>query len=150
MSKIKSFRGRIKDSDIQTIVLHTNNGSTGYRIKKFQLLPIDSNETVEQSVKIYAVPQVPATEDIDFSDNTLLAAGIVHANADRDFVSPDTVIFDNMTFNQDIFITSKAGSSARDVNYYIELEQFTIDLAENTIATLKDIRNIEGGLFPTV
>ena len=150
MSKIKSFRGRIKDSDIQTIVLHTNNGSTGYRIKKFQLLPIDSNETVEQSVKIYAVPQVTATEDIDFSDNTLLAAGIVHANADRDFVSPDTVIFDNMIFNQDIFITSKAGSSARDVNYYIELEQFTIDLAENTIATLKDIRNIEGGLFPTV
>jgi hypothetical protein len=141
---MKSFRGRISDGDIETIVLHTNTGSTGYIIKKFKLLPIDSNETVEQSVKIYSIPQTTATEDIDFSDNTLLAAGIVHANADRDFVSPDTVIFDNMVFNQDIFITSKAGSSARDVNYYIELEQVKLDLGANTVATLKDIRNITG------
>tara|TARA_Y100001951_G_C11114491_1_gene169333 strand:- start:140 stop:574 length:435 start_codon:yes stop_codon:yes gene_type:complete len=140
---IKSFRGRIADGEVQSINLHTNNGMTGYKITKFQLLPIDSNETVEQSVKIYSIPQTTATEDINFADNTLLAAGIVHANADRDFVSPDTVIFDNMVFNQDIFITSKAGSSARDVNYYIELEQVKLDLSENTVATLKDIRNIE-------
>ena len=102
---IKSFRGRIADGEVQSINLHTNNGMTGYKITKFQLLPIDSNETVEQSVKIYSIPQTTATEDINFADNTLLAAGIVHANADRDFVSPDTVIFDNMVFNQDIFIT---------------------------------------------
>ena len=29
------------------------------------------------------------------------------------------------------------------VNYYIELEQMKLDLSENTVATLKDIRNIE-------
>ena len=28
------------------------------------------------------------------------------------------------------------------VNYYIELEQIKLDLNENTVATLKDIRNI--------
>jgi hypothetical protein len=142
MSKSKSFRGRIADGDIHTINLHTNDGLTGFRITKFQLLPIDSNETVEQSIKIYTVPQSSATEDIDFSDQTLLAAGIVHANADRDFVSPDTVIFDNMKVNQDIFVTSKAGSSARDVNYYIEMEMSKLSIDEQTVATLKNIRNV--------
>jgi len=28
------------------------------------------------------------------------------------------------------------------MNYYIELEQVKLDLNENTVATLKDIRNI--------
>jgi hypothetical protein len=48
-----------------------------------------------------------------------------------------------MTFNQDIFITlgSQSGASC---NYYIELEQVKLDLNENTVATLKDIRNITG------
>ena len=29
------------------------------------------------------------------------------------------------------------------MNYYIELEQVSLDLTENTVATLKDIRNIK-------
>ena len=138
---IKSFRGRLGDGDIEQIRLSTNTGRTGYKITKFQLLPIDSNETVEMSCKIFSTVQTTATEDINFSDNTLLAAGIVHANADRDFVSPDTVIFDSMIFNQDIYIMAKAGSTARDINYYIELEQIKLDSNETAVATLKNIKN---------
>ena len=138
---IKSFRGSIADGAQQIIHLRTNDGKTGYKVKKFQLLPIDSNETVEMSVKIYSHEQTTVTEDINFSDNTLIAAGIVHANADRDFISPDTVIFDTMIFNQDIFITAKAGSSARNVNYYLELEQVTLNDNETTMATLQSIRS---------
>jgi len=141
MTTTKSFRGKISDGEIDQISLHTNNGLTGYKITKFKLLPIDSNETVEQAVKIYSVKQTTATEEIDFDDQTLLAAGIVHANADRDFVSPDAVIFDNMIVNQDVYVTSKAGSSARDVNYYFEMEKMSLSLDEQTVATLKDIRN---------
>ena len=33
---IKSFRGKIADGAVDTISLHTNNGSTGYRITKLQ------------------------------------------------------------------------------------------------------------------
>lgn len=139
----KSFRGRLADGDIQKIRLSTNTGLIGYRIIKFQLLPIDSNETVEQAVKVFSIEPDAATEDIDFRIPTLLAAGIVHANADRDFVSPDTVIFDNTTFNQDIFITAKAGSSARDVNYYLELEQVKLSIDEAAVATLKNMRGRE-------
>ena len=54
------------------------------------------------------------------------------------------VIFDNEKFNQDIFVTNVdvVGNSA-PINYYIELEQIKLSLDENTVATLKDIRNIE-------
>jgi len=53
-----------------------------------------------------------------------------------------TIIFDKEIFNQDIYIThTEAAGSALACNYYIELEQVKLDLSENTVATLKDIRN---------
>ena len=48
-----------------------------------------------------------------------------------------------MTFNQDIYVTHTDVLGAGACNYYIELEQFKLDLSENTVATLKDIRNIK-------
>ena len=143
---IKSFRGKIADNGIDTISLHTNTGSVGYRIVKFQLMAIDPmNNNQESVVKIFSVPQtgVP-TATIDFSDNSLIAAGYVES--DNSGATPTfneaAVIFDNMVFNQDIYITHvEQGSDA--VNYYIELEQMKLDLSESTTATLKDIRNIK-------
>jgi len=129
------------DNTIDTISLHTTDGSTGYRIVKFELMPIDSDEDVESSVKVFSVPQATAIGNIDFSDNTLLAAGIIRAGTGVSQPLTAISVFDNMTFNQDIFITLKGGSYTRDVNYYIELEQIKLDLNENTVATLKDIRN---------
>ena len=55
------------------------------------------------------------------------------------------IVFDNMKFNQDIFVTNvDGGAENRAINYYIELEQVKLRLDENTVATLKDIRNITG------
>ena len=53
------------------------------------------------------------------------------------------VVFDNIVFNQDIFITLKgsAGVSTPFMNYHIELEQVKLDLNEQSVATLKNIRN---------
>ena len=141
---IKSFRGKIVDNGIDTIPLSTNNGSTGYKIIKFQLMAIDPMSNNQESVvKIYSIPQATATADIDFADNTLLAAG--YLENDSSGATPTfneaAIVFDNMTFNQDIYVTHfEQGSDA--VNYYIELEQVKLSLDENTVATLKDIRNI--------
>ena len=56
----------------------------------------------------------------------------------------ETTIFDNEIFNQDIYITFRdIGGATQSCNYYIELETIRLDLNENTVATLKDIRNIE-------
>ena len=146
---IKSFRGKIIDGGIDTVVLHTNTGSTGYRIKKFEIMsarPGSAGSDAEQTVKIFSIPQTVAsvTNVIDFSDNTLLAAATMGNSATTSqYGSTPVIVFDNMVFNQDIYITHKETSGAEDVNYYIELETMPLALDENTVATLKDIRNIE-------
>jgi len=146
MSKIKSFRGKIGDSAIQTIVLHTNNGSTGYRIVKFQIMTDEpyGGGNGEHLVKIYKIPQTSVTATVDFADNTLIAAGIINnSTSGYQYASVPTVIFDNEIFNQDIYVTHNDNQGSQACNYYIELEQVKLDLTENTVATLKDIRNIE-------
>ena len=143
MSKIKSFRGKLADGSIETISLHTNTGSTGYKITKFQLMPEDPVDITSTAVvKIFSIPQTATTNEMDFSDNTLLAAGFMENSNSASFFGGQTVIFDNTTFNQDIDITSAVSSG--NVNYYIELESMPLALDENTVATLKDIRNITG------
>ena len=141
---IKSFRGKIADEDKDSISLHTRDGSVGYRIKKFTIIPNDpTDDTATAAVmKIYSVKQTGAvTDTIDFADNTLLGCAFYSANTDT---TPGemVVIFDNMTFNQDIYLTNSINGSAElQMNYYLELEQVKLDLNENTVATLKDIRN---------
>ena len=145
MSKIKSFRGKIADDGIDTISLHTNNGSTGYRITKLQIMP-ETPGTVnsEQMIKIYSVPQTTATATVDFNDQTLLAVAYIENHQDRNYNGlPQVIIFDNTIFNQDIYVTHANADGTDASNYYIELEQIKLDLNQNTVATLKDIRNIE-------
>jgi len=143
---IKSFRGLIADATTDTVVLHTNTGSTGYRIVNFNIMPKSPFNTIQESIlKIYKVPQTTPDGVIDFSDNTLLAAGIFKG-ADSTGVPQTTtkIFFDNEIFNQDIYITNYDAATGESMNYYIELEQVKLDLSENTVATLKDIRNIQG------
>jgi len=142
---VKSFKGLIADDDQDTVVLHTNTGSTGYRIVKFQLMPNDpGGANTEHIVKIYSISQTANTTQIDFSDNTLLAAGHVSNELQTAYYPVSSeIVFDNMTFNQDIYITHKSEGTVKPCNYYIELEMVKLDLNENTVATLKDIRNIQ-------
>jgi len=144
---IKSYRGLMTDQTIDTISLHTNDGSTGYKIVKFQIFPNNFNTTDEYNIKIYLIRQITTTMTHDFADQTLLASAYFEnaAGVGSEGTFHNTVVFDNMTFNQDIFITlgSQSGASC---NYYIELEQVKLDLNENTLATLKDIRNVESNI----
>lgn len=143
---IKSFRGLIADGAQDTITLHTNTGSTGYRIVKFEVMPNkfgSAGTSYESVVKIYKISQSTIDGAVDFSDNTLLAAAALGGNADMSIYNTTPVIvFDNEIFNQDIYITHTEKTGIESMNYYIELEQITLDLTENTVATLKDIRNI--------
>jgi len=149
---IKSFRGKLADDAIETLSLHTNDGSTGYRIKKFQVMPADpTGDNMEATIKIYKIPQTAATNTIDFEDQTLLAAAYIenHDGTSSGFSNfTNAVIFDNEIFNQDVYVTLAAGIGAgtSGVNYYFELEQVKLSLDENTVATLKDIRNITGNV----
>jgi len=141
---IKSFRGKILDGNQDTIVLHTNTGSTGYRIVKFQVLPTNTTAgTNEAMVSIFKISQTSAPQDVDFSDNTLLGAAFYLRDQATVASTSQTIVFDGEIFNQDIYVNySDAQGSTGEINYYIELEQIPLDLNQNTVATLKDIRNI--------
>ena len=144
MSKIKSYRGLIADTGIDTISLHTNNGSIGYRIVKLQLMPeAPGTADCEHIVKVYSTPQASTSSTIDLNDSTILAVGLTGNSTNITQNISQSIIIDNMIFNQDIDITHVEVNSNKPVNYYIELEQMKLDLNENTVATLKDIRNIK-------
>jgi hypothetical protein len=138
---IKSFRGQLANDGTDTISLHTNNGSTGYKIVKLQI--IDGAPGTLNCENLLQIHKINKTVDgtVDFSDNTLLGVA---------FRSPQyssgmgNIIFDNEVFNQDIYLFHKdISGNAAACNYYIELEVMKLALDENTVATLKDIRNIQ-------
>jgi len=140
---IKSFRGLMVDGAQDIINLHTNDGKTGYRIVKLQTIQEDPGTQTEHVVKIYSVSQSTIDDKINFSDGTLLAVSYLNAgpSASSSTVANEVIIFDKEIFNQDIFITSKTLTGSDEANYYIELEQISLDLNEATVATLQSIRN---------
>jgi hypothetical protein len=143
---VKSFRGKLADLATETIHLHTNNGSTGYRIKKLEIMSAQPGVVDESHVvQIFTVPQTDTStyDNIDFSDPTLLASAFLQQDDQNYNPGFESISFDNKTFNQDIFVTHADVKSTQPINYHIELEQVTLDLNENTVATLQDIRNIE-------
>ena len=143
---IKTFRGQIVDGGQDTIVLHTNDGSIGYRIVKFELFPPKPGEVEYRSlVQIFKIEQATVPTDqgtSDFNDNTLLAAGFLAIGAGLDESASVVSVFDNEIFNQDIYVTHTQQAGSEPMNYYIELEKMELDLSQNTVATLKDIRNV--------
>ena len=142
---IKTFRGLIEDGGEDTIMLHTNDGTTGYRIVKFQLFPHKpGSTTIESTVSIFKVPNKGSgttTAVVDFSDTTLLASAFYQDRHEATYVTAESIIFDNEIFNQDIYVTMTDTVGVEAINYYIELEQVKLDLNEATVATLKNVRN---------
>jgi len=151
---IKAFRGLIVDEGQDTIVLHTNDGGTGYKIVKFEIMtkePHTAGTDTEHIMMVWKVARTATelgdttTTQPDFSNNQLLAVGL----SVNDVVGSghgywETTIFDQEIFNQDIYVTNRdEGGSTIACNYYIELEQIKLDLSQNTVATLKDIRNLD-------
>ena len=146
----KSFRGKLADSTIQQIRLSSNNGLTGYRIIKFQGISSTPGVTAgsEHVLQVFTTrndetgSERSVSGEINFNDPTLL--GVVYVTEDSAGVGRvgDIIIFDNMVFNQDIYITHEDVSTAnKSCNFYLELEQLKLSNNEATVATLKDMRS---------
>jgi len=146
MSRIISYRGLLADGGQDTINLHTNDGKTGYRINKFNLMPYafgTSSGELESVVKLYSVQPSSVDGLIDFSDQELLGAAIMNAaNFADSYPTVLTTVFDLMTFNQDIYVThSNQHADAGPVSYYIELEQIDLTEDQALVAIVKNLRN---------
>jgi hypothetical protein len=142
---VKTFRGLMADGAIDIINLHTNTGSTGYQIKRLEVITESPADTAPEAIlKIYSVKQTAVTAKIDFSDQTLIAAAFYNQDATAANIVSRVIVFDNTITNQDIYLTyiDDNTGSATSLNYYMELEQVSLDLNENTVATLKNIRNV--------
>jgi hypothetical protein len=139
---IKSFRGLLADGGQETIRLSTIRGEIGYKIKKFQIMANTPGAAdYEAVVKLWSYEQDAIDGVVDFNNSELLgAAYLAIDNSSPNPSAPDNVIFDNVAFNQDIFVTYKAITGSASCNYYIELEQIKLNLNEATVATLKDMR----------
>jgi hypothetical protein len=139
MSKMKSFRGQLVHAEQDTIHLSGGDADTGYRLKKFQLMDANpataSNEFI---VKIYSVKQTSVDGSVDFSDDTLLAAGFAVGNTDTRFDVLQNVIFDEEIFNQDIYITcfDNEGNNGA-CNYYFELEEIKMTNSQAAVVNYK-------------
>ena len=151
MSRIISFRGQLAGDDagsMQSIALQTNNGLIGYRITKLQTIQKSPGAVnCEGLIVIWKTEPTAAeiaTKTIDLSNNRILAIAFYSGQASAQTYPEDmTIIFDNEKFNQDIYISYIDVSTSNDaMNFYFELEQMKLDLNEQTVATLKDIRNV--------
>ena len=141
---IKSFRGLLADGQIQEINLRTNNGKIGYRILKLELFPgLPGAVRQESTCKLYSInPGNTADAIVNFEDQDLLASAFVSGDTSAHYYPMTLVtIFDNITFNQNIFITHKETYGSEAVNYYLELEQIKLNDNESTMATLQSIRS---------
>ena len=143
----KSFRAKLEDGDTLHIRLSTNNGLTGVQIKKLELFPTEPGVTKgEHVVKLFSKEQLDASGDpvvtgtITFDDPLLLASAYLAMNDSAYYGIVMITVFDNMKFNQDIYVTHKDNATGVAVNVYIELEQVKLSKDEATMATLKDMR----------
>jgi len=139
---IKTFRGQLPIGLQAQLRLSTNDGLTGYRINKFQVVSSDtSQDTYAIVAKIFLTDQTGnISPTIDFNDTDLL--GCAYQDSENDFWNNGIIIFDQETFNQDIFISiTDAEGGTTPVNYYIELEQMKLDLNHSTYITIKNIRS---------
>lgn len=141
---IKTFRGLLTDGGQDRIRLRTIKGKVGYRITKLQVIPYNpGSQSGENTIVIWKTSTGAdnATKYIDFTDSDLLAASYIQNGASNTEAMTITIIFDDVVFNQDIYITSEAADVASDGNnYYLELEVIPLDDKAAEYAILKDIR----------
>ena len=142
--KIKTFRGQLADNSNLRIRLSTNKGEIGYIVKKFQVVHEVESDDLSATVSLFSQKPDTNSASINFDNPLLLGVVAYRSNKTDTGLVDTTIIFDNVKFNQDIFISYRDNETAdKTINYYIELEQIKLNLDEATVATLKDMRGRE-------
>jgi len=142
--KVHSFKGLLADGVQDEINLERSNLNLAYRITKFELIPQNiGSADIEDLVLVWREEQasVPAVNphewvaaSVDFSNPDLLAAGYFGANT-QGTAQNYVVIFDNILFSRNIWVTNYDHSTGQACNYYIELEEVPVNSA--TLMQLK-------------
>jgi len=127
---IKTFKGQLADGGQDQIYLAGGDGSTGYRVVKFQAMGTSEDEDYESTLQLFSARQDAVTAAVDFRLDQLIGAILYGDDNAVGITSVQTIIFDNAVFNQDMFVTFKSATSSANMNYYIELEEVRMSDAE--------------------
>jgi len=141
--KVHSFRGLLADGGQDEINLERSNVNLAYRVVKFELITgTPGSASAQHVMQVWREEQTTATSGatIDFSDPDLLAAGLYISGdyspaAGWGFTSDQNVIFDNVLFSRNIYVTHTENAGSVACNYYIELEEVPVGAA--TLMQLK-------------
>jgi hypothetical protein len=141
MSKTITYRGQVPTGEQEKLHLSTNDGLTGYRIKKFQVIStVPGGGNAEYVIKVRLTKDDNVGPTINFNDPSIVAVAF-HTDRTTNESSNETIIFDSEVFNQDIFVTcADVTGNTVPCNYYLELEKMKLDLNASTFSTLKNIR----------
>lgn len=137
--KVHSFRGLLADGGQDEINLERSNVTLAYRIVKFQIISnvtLSATATVDHVVKVWKEEQtsIPTgSAVIDLTDTDLLAVGVYAQGASLEYTN--VIVFDNVLFSRNIYVTATDNDGADSVNYYLELEEVPVNSA--TLMQLK-------------
>ena len=140
---IKTFRGNIGRGKQDKIRLSTKKGKIGYRINEFKAFPpAPGTSNYEATLQVFKIKQSSVSTDtaaVDFSDGNLLAALYIEGASSNTNTDTLHVMFEREVFNQDVYITM-SNTEVGSMNYYLEIEAFTITDNQAAVSTLRDIR----------
>ena len=135
--KVHSFRGNLEKGGEYEINLERSNVNLAYRIIKFQTMLTNWGQvTVENVTKVYRESQSSIDMVVNFADPDLLAANCFSFNMSANYSGDASiVIFDNVLFSRNIFVTTENSSADENINWYLELEEVPVGPA--TLMQLK-------------
>ena len=135
----KTFRGLLTDGGQDKIHLAGDRPEDGYKIVKFEILPrVPGLVSQESIIKIYMAEQTAVDAVVDFTDRNLLGAAF-YSDDNNNYPGGSIIIFDNMTFNQDVYVTHSEITGSADCNYYMELEQVKMSGPEQAAVNFRAI-----------
>ena len=136
-----SYRALMTQDQVLRIPLsNITESGKGYRIRKLQVMPndVDGSTSHECAIQVFLKNPGVARIDIDFNDNTLLAAAYYARSVQTGApyvidAATESIIFDNTVFNQDIYVSYGTGQSSQKLNFYLELEEVKMSKPEQAV-----------------
>ena len=147
--KVHSFRGLLASNADEEIHLERENLNLAYRIIKLELFSQAPGAGNQNSV-VQVFREDPGSNlgTVDFSDPDLLGAGQWKESSGVAYPVSTPVVFDNIIFSRNIFVTHLDVEGGNDsCNYYIELEE--VPVSASTLMQIKlgtARRNIGGSM----
>jgi len=126
-----SFRGFLANGKQDKIRIQGPIGAIAWRITKLDLISeAPASTTQETVVKVFREDGETIDANINFTQDSLLAAGYFEGHSNSTDFGGTIIVFDGDLFVRDIYIMGVDGSGGdMPINYVIELEEVKVSRA---------------------